>query len=594
MATLRVILPDGVSTAHPLCRNLTSVGRGADCDITVGDPSVAETHCHLRCDGRAYEIAAIGKAELWVGGKRRPRHELRHGDRLRIGGSELVFGLHDEPAPLAKAESDATYRRFFEFSSRLLRQYELPELLEQLLDAVIAVTHAQRAFLVLLDGDVPRISVARNVEQESLEDAIDQLSDSIIARVVRTRQPLLVSDVAQDAELGAARSVLRLRLASVLCVPLLDQDTLLGLIYLGNDSVLQSFDRSTLELLNGFSAHASLIVKNALLINSLELDRRQLKQRLDALRFGRVIGACEPMREMFRRVEKVAPTDISVLITGETGTGKELIALELHERSPRCRGPFISINCGAIPESLIESELFGHAKGAFTGAVSHRRGKFHAADGGTLFLDEIGELPLGLQVKLLRVLQEKAVVRVGETRPEPVDIRVVAATNRNLQQQVAAGAFREDLYYRINVVNLHLPPLRERGEDVMLIAKYLLDRYVDELGSKVRGLTADAAVAVRRHGWPGNIRQLENHLKRAVVLSEKPLLSAVDLDLKSEDLPPVVPLAQAKEDYARRYVAEVLIRNGGNRTQTARQLDVDPRTIFRYLERGDEPQESAS
>ncbi|MBK6848638.1 MAG: sigma 54-interacting transcriptional regulator [Proteobacteria bacterium] len=594
MATLRVILPDGASTVHPLHRNVTSVGRAAACDVVVGDPALAETHCHLRCDGRAYEISAIGKSELWVAGKRRSHHELRHGDRLRIGGSELVFGLHDEPSPPPSGDSGALYRRFFEFSSRLLRQYELPELLDALLDAVIAVTHAQRAFLVLLDGEVPRISVARNVEQESIDDALDQLSDSIIARVVRTRQPLLVSDVQQDAELGAARSVLRLQLASVLCVPLVDQDTLLGLIYLGNNSVLQGFDRTTLDLLNGFAAHASLIVKNALLINSLQLDRQQLKQRLDALRFGRVIGACDAMRDMFRRVEKVAPTDISVLITGETGTGKELIALELHERSPRRRGPFVSINCGAIPEHLIESELFGHAKGAFTGAVAHRRGKFHAADGGTLFLDEIGELPLALQVKLLRVLQDKAVVRVGETRPEPVDIRVVAATNRNLQQEVAAGAFREDLYYRINVINLHLPPLRERGDDVTLIAKYLLDRYADELGSKVRGLSADAAVAVRRYGWPGNIRQLENHLKRAVVLSDKPLLSALDLDLKPEDLPPVVPLAQAKEDYARQYVAEVLARNGGNRTQTARQLDVDPRTIFRYLEKGDEAEDGAS
>jgi transcriptional regulator with PAS, ATPase and Fis domain len=239
---------------------------------------------------------------------------------------------------------------------------------------------------------------------------------------------------------------------------------------------------------------------------------------------------------------------------------------------------------------LLESELFGHVKGAFTGAVAHKKGKFHAADRGTLFLDEVGELPPPLQVKLLRAIQEKTVVRVGDTRPEAVDIRIIAATNRNLEEAIAEGAFREDLFYRLNVVNIHLPPLRERDEDIMVIARYILQREAEGYGINVRGFSPNAAIAIRKHNWPGNIRQLENHIKKAVVLADKPMLSPDDLDLSPDQLPPIAPLAQAKEEFQRRYINEVLARNNGNRTKTARDLGVDPRTIFRHLEREDESQ----
>ncbi|MCK5797767.1 MAG: sigma-54-dependent Fis family transcriptional regulator, partial [Deltaproteobacteria bacterium] len=289
--------------------------------------------------------------------------------------------------------------------------------------------------------------------------------------------------------------------------------------------------------------------------------------------------------EVFKKLEKVASTDISVLVTGDTGTGKELIAREIHDRSPRAKGPFVTINCGAIPENLLESELFGHVKGAFTGAVAHKRGKFHVADGRTLFLDEVGELPMLLQVKLLRAIQDKTVMRVGGTRPEVVDIRIISATNRNLEEAIKANEFREDLFYRLNVVNIQLPPLRERGEDIMVIAKYLLKKFSEEFGSKARGFSPNAAIALRKYPWPGNIRQLENHLKKAIVLADKPLLSPADLDLDAEMLPAIASLAQAKEDFQRRYINDILARNNGNRTKTARDLGVDPRTIFRHLER---------
>jgi transcriptional regulator with PAS, ATPase and Fis domain len=291
------------------------------------------------------------------------------------------------------------------------------------------------------------------------------------------------------------------------------------------------------------------------------------------------------MLEVFRKLQKVAATDISVLITGETGTGKELIAREVHRRSNRVNGPFITVNCGAIPENLIESEMFGHVKGAFTGAIASRPGRFQQANGGTLFLDEVGELTQALQVKLLRAIQERVVHRVGDSKPEKCDIRILAATNRNLDEMIQTGDFREDLYYRLNVVNIWQPPLRERGEDIFIIGKAILSKYAEEMGSPVRGFSTAALAAIRKYEWPGNIRQLENRIKKALVLCDQNLLSAEDLDLGPEAQKPIVPLEKAKEDFQRRYVLEVLERNNGNRTQTARDLGVDPRTVFRYLEK---------
>jgi transcriptional regulator with PAS, ATPase and Fis domain len=375
------------------------------------------------------------------------------------------------------------------------------------------------------------------------------------------------------------------QLASVMCAPLLARGELLGVIYLGNDDVRGLFSEATLDVLTVFAAQASLLLQNAMLLDQLRTDRDQLEEQLHEKTFGDLIGTNPSLVEVFTKVKKVATTDISVLITGETGTGKELIAREVHRRSQRKDGPFVVVNCGAIPENLMESELFGHVRGAFTGAIATRSGKFQQASGGTLFLDEIGEMPVALQVKLLRALQERVVNKVGDAKPERVDIRVIAATNRNLEEEIKKSAFREDLYYRLNVVNLHLPPLRERGDDVVLLAKFLLSKYAEELNPKVKGFTPNALIAIRKYEWPGNVRQLENRIKKAIVLCDKTLVGPEDLDLFPETLTSIMTLAQAREEFQRRYILEVLERNNGNRTKTARDLGVDPRTIFRYLEK---------
>jgi transcriptional regulator with GAF, ATPase, and Fis domain len=596
MPSLRIQIPGKGPKVYHLYKKITTLGSSQDCDLLLPDPLLAASYAHIHFDGDGYNITTIEKRdEIVVNGKKRKKHRLAHQDRMVIGDIEILFSLFDEKPPAEEeaaqtvADIDA-YRKLYEFSAQLMLKYDLTELLNHLLDSVVQITNADKGFLILLEGGRLDVKVARNLKKENIADAVSQLSDAIIAKVVAEKKPIIISDAMNDVEFKSSMSVMNLKLTSVMCVPLLERGNLLGLIYVGNDSVANLFDEQRLQVLTIFAAQASLIVRNALLVNELQLDNRMLHDKLEQLRFGEIVGSSPAMQEVFKKVGKIAATDISVLITGETGTGKELIAREIHARSPRAKGPFVSINCGAIPENLLESELFGHVKGAFTGAVSNKLGKFHAADKGTLFLDEIGEMPLSLQVKILRALQEKVVVRVGDTRPESVDIRIIAATNRDLEAEIKGGRFREDLYYRLNVVNIHLPPLRDRGDDVLVIARYLLARYAPEYGNRVKGFSPNASVAMRKYRWPGNIREMENRIKKAIVLADKALLGPEDLDLQPDDLPPILPLADAKEKFQRDYINEVLALNNGNRTKTARDLGVDPRTIFRHLEKeGAEP-----
>ena len=594
MPSLKWIVPQGRPRVFGIYKRVTSIGRAGANDVSIDASSLEAHHAQVVFDGRDFSVASVDAgATLQVNGKKKKKSKIFHNDRLTLGDVELVFSLYDESGSGSEAdEREASHTseiegmvKLSDFNRRLLEIRAIPDQIEALLDAVIDVVHANKGFVILLrDGD-PEITAARNVDRETIPDAVTQLSDSILRRCIDTRQPLIVSDAVNDTMFNSSESVLNLQLSSVMVAPLIAQGQLLGLIYVGNDNVVNLFEQSSLEVLTVFAGQASLILQNAILLNQLSTDRDRIAQELEAQRFGDIIGSCPHMHEVFRRVEKVAATDVNVLITGETGTGKELVARELHRRSNRAEGPFVVVNCGAIPENLMESELFGHVRGAFTGAVSTRQGSFQAAHGGTLFLDEVGEMPLALQVKLLRALQERVVVKVGDTKPQSVDIRVLAATNRDLEASIKEGTFREDLYYRLNVVNLHLPPLRDRGDDIAILGKYLLSKYVAEFGAPVKGFTPEAIEAMRHYDWPGNVRQLENRIKKAIVLADKTLIGSEDLDLDGDQRRAIVSLTQAREDFTRSYILQVLERNGGNRTRTARDLGVDPRTVFRYLER---------
>ena len=617
MPILKWFPPQGPPRTFVLYKPVTTIGRALDNDIAVPSDGMSETHAQILFDGRDFNLEEVDKlGEILINGKKKRRARLVHADRVTLGNVDLSFSVFDEPpsgadvaiAGTESAQSHITHqqlaglRKLYEFSEKLMTMMDIDQLLEAMLDAVIEVTGAEKGLILLNDDafvktekrDDPtamrqRVRAARNVKREAAPESNGAISDSIVRKVVETGRPVIVSDALTDKQFSTSESVLALRLSSVMCAPLVSQGHVQGVLYVGNDRVKGLFERNQLDVLSIFAGQASLILQNALLLSALRADKEKLVAELKEKRFGEIIGACPSMVEVFRKLQKVATTDISVLITGETGTGKELIAREIHRRSARATGPFVVINCGAIPENLIESELFGHVRGAFTGAIASRGGKFQAANGGTLFLDEIGELPLNLQVKLLRALQERVVFRVGDSKAEKVDIRVVAATNRVLEDEIAAGRFREDLYYRLNVVNIYLPPLRERGDDVLIIAKALLSKYAEELGAHVQGFAPPTFAAIKKSPWPGNIRQLENRIKKALVLCEKTLLGPEDLDLGKEEEASILPLEKAKEEFQRKYVLEILERNNGNRTQTARDLGVDPRTIFRYLERETNP-----
>jgi DNA-binding NtrC family response regulator len=336
-----------------------------------------------------------------------------------------------------------------------------------------------------------------------------------------------------------------------------------------------------------------LAVRRVLETERLVRENREFRQELRG-RYGveRLIGQSPEMVEIYRLVARVAALDTTVLIQGETGTGKELVARAIHYASPRAERPFVAIDCAALPESLFESELFGHERGAFTGAVGSRRGLLETADGSTCFLDEIGELPLGLQAKLLRVLQERVLRRVGGNEPIPVNLRLIAATNRDLRKRVEDGTFREDLYYRLNGVTIAVPPLRERGADIPLLAHEFMQRYAAAAGKSLEGFAPEALALLSGYRWPGNVRELEHAVERAVALAR----SAVILP---EDLPPEIRAETARapelpaprmtlEEVKRWYVSAVLEETGGNKVRAADLLGIDRRTLYRILERQDD------
>jgi transcriptional regulator with PAS, ATPase and Fis domain len=340
-------------------------------------------------------------------------------------------------------------------------------------------------------------------------------------------------------------------------------------------------------------------VKNALQHTKLLEENRELREELvGKFRFDNIIGASESLKGVLEKVEKIAIRDTSVLITGESGTGKELIAQAIHYNSLRKEKKFVAINCGALPESILESELFGYKKGAFTGAKENRQGLLEAADGGTLFLDEVGNLPINVQKTLLRFLQEQEFLRIGDTKPTKVDVRIISATNADLKEAVKSGGFREDLYYRLNVVNLHLPPLRERKEDIPLLAAHFLALQNKKFGTALQGLAPDALEAVTEFAWPGNIRQLKNVIEACAAMENGDFLSLpvlsqfIEIPHGAEETGQALESADEEGDYSKAlsrfemdYLRGLLRKNGGNVEAAAREAGMNMATIYRKMKK---------
>ena len=470
-------------------------------------------------------------------------------------------------------------RVLIEIASRLLELREPGAVLDDVLAQAVRALKAERGFLLLRTGGRKVVRVAG-----WSEEAAARYSSSAVERVLQTGEPVWIHDALTDASLGRPSSVLLDQIRSILAVPLVLEDKPVGVIYVDSTSRSGLFRAEDLEFLKEFARIASLAIRNARLYERLMEENRRLQARGEIARV--LVGESPPMRKVADLILRFAPSSAPVLITGESGTGKELAARLIHRFSRR-KGPFIPVHLGAIPRDLLESELFGYAKGAFTGAVRDRKGLFEEAQGGTLFLDEVAEIPPEVQVKLLRALQEGEIRRIGENRPIAVDVRIVAATNKVLEEEVQAGRFREDLYYRLNVLRLHLPPLRERLEDIPLLAEHFLRKYREVEGKPLEGFTKEALEKLQRHTWPGNVRELENVVRRAVILATPPLIRAEDLifeGMKAEEAKAPegwLPL----EEMELRYVLRVLESVNWNKARAAQILGITPRGLRYKLQR---------
>jgi Nif-specific regulatory protein len=466
------------------------------------------------------------------------------------------------------------------------------ELRDQLAEALHEMSDRlgmERGMIALIDRETGEawLDVAHGIDIQGM-DVSYRLGEGITGKVAQTGRPMACANLGLEAHFldrtGARRLLNRSELAFV-CVPIIYDTRIVGV--LSADKVarqVQDLDRELAML----SSIAELLAK-AVHSRALEEENRRLRQIIGRTRTPSIdiIGHSGVMQALFGLIAQVADSNATVLIHGETGTGKELVARAIHRNSPRLRGPLVQVNCAAIPDTLIESELFGHERGAFTGAVQQRRGRFEEAHGGTIFLDEVGELSASAQAKLLRVLQEKQFQPLGSTRVVKVDVRIIAATNRNLEQDIATGRFRADLFYRLNVFPLHVPPLRDRGSDILLLAEHFLQKYGVEMGKPARKLSPAVCDALLAYAWPGNVRELENSMERAVLLAGGDTVETAHLPPALQAKARVSDRAEAgvgkwgsvRENQERALIIGALKETGGNQTRAAKILGTTKRII---------------
>jgi Nif-specific regulatory protein len=464
------------------------------------------------------------------------------------------------------------YEALYDISRKINALKEMEPLLGEITSLVVDALGAERGFIVLNDED-RTIRAAKNMEDP------DPHSNTVVERVMAGGEPLMVYDADQSKELGDAQSIILKGVKSVLAVPLVLKGDSIGAIYV-DTTKRRVFEADDLEFLEAFSNLAALAVENTRLYERLIRENIVLRKKL-TLRDMEIVGNSRGIQEVLQLTDRFATSRAPVLIVGETGTGKELFARRLHALGPTSKGAFVPVNCGAIPDNLLESELFGYKKGAFTGAVRDKAGLIEESSDGTLFLDEITELPQQLQVKLLRFLQDGEMRRLGDVRTRTVQTRVVSASNQPLETPREEGKFREDLFFRLSVLQIHIPPLRDRRDDIPLLAEHFVRKYSKQEGKRIKRINRKALEVLMGKDWPGNVRELENAVARAVVLADGTVLKAEHFTPG----PAKDPLTL--EELERRHVEEVLSRFNGNRTKAAKALGITLRGLQYKLKRWD-------
>jgi len=496
-------------------------------------------------------------------------------------------------------------------------------LLETILEISLDLLKAERGFLLLLEDDGFKVRVSRNMDRQSLEEGTEEgrFSTTVAREAAVTAKSVLVTNAQSDDRFQDADSVIELDIRAVMAVPMRIGADMMGVIYVDNRLSEGEFDASHQGLLEGFADQAALALRNGRQMEEirrrgrdLEVSQKQiqelndlLKQRLDVteqeyaavreryrlqqeemhLRYAydQIVGKSPRLRDVLKILDRVTDSDVTVLIQGESGTGKELVAHALHYNGPRKAAPFVAENCAAFSEQLLESELFGHKKGSFTGATADKRGLFEVAEGGTVFLDEIGELSPAMQSKLLRVLQERQIRAIGGNEYRKVNVRIIAATNRDLKAMVKEGKFREDLYYRVNVVKVVPPPLRDRKEDIPLLIDHFLKKVEEESGAKIK-VHPKAMGLLLRYDWPGNIRELANELHRCAAMG----LKVIDAESLSDKLreeftlgPRATSLGQQVTSLEKNVIVETLKKHHYSRLKTAKALGVSRITLYKKM-----------
>jgi len=585
------------------------IGRETAANVCLADASVSRRHSKIEKKDDGFVITDLESLNgTFINDVPVRSRQLEHGDRVRIGDSQFLFLTQEGEASSKSSEvtlneiqvitgptlqvrlDDAVYQMardlsaLMQVSTAINAIRGLESLLERLLELLFEVVPAQRGAILLTEGESLEGSFVFGLDREHGKDRPVTVSRTLVLQVLRDGVAVLASDEATEATF-ASESFIETRADSVMCVPLVMVDRKLGVLYLDTTVSRDKFNKDHLQLVTAIAAIAAVAIENARHFEWLEKENERLLADVNIEH--NMVGESGAMQRVYQFISKLAPTDATVLISGESGTGKELAARAIHRNSKRAQKSFIAVNCAALTESLLETELFGHERGAFTGAIAQKKGRLELAAEGTLFLDEIGELTPPLQVKLLRVLQEREFERVGGTLTIKVDVRVLAATNKNLEDAMAAGSFRHDLYYRLNVVSLEMPPLRERREDIMLLASYFVDKYGAMCNRKLKGISPDARARLLAYDWPGNVRELENTIERAIVLGTTDWILPEDLPEAVLETELTDKTANGYHDAVVQSKKEILLhaveQAQNNYNEAARLLGIHPNYLHRLM-----------
>jgi transcriptional regulator with GAF, ATPase, and Fis domain len=607
----------------PLAEGEITIGREASNGISVSDPSVSRKHCAVRGTDGKFQVRDLeSRNGTLVNGAGVEQQWLQHGDEIATGDSSFLFLLEEEEVAGAgrvefedgqrTAETTVIHPRDVVYlqPDRLLRELpatsqvarnlnallkisrvvhairDLDELQGQLLDLIFEVVPAGRGAILLADREGHQFNSMFARMRQAGQTPLVKVSRTVARQVLEQGIAILGSDVPGSDDLRQVESLVASQVRSLLCVPLTVFQRVIGCIYVDSNTLGNRLHEEHLQLVTAIAGISAIALENARRLQWLEQENERLTIEVSQERS--LVGEGPHMKEVYQFLKRVAPTESTVLIEGESGTGKELAARALHRNSPRANKPFVAINCAAIPETLLESDLFGHERGAFTGAAGLKKGRLEVADSGVVFLDEIGELAPALQVKLLRVLQEREFERVGGTHPIKVDIRLIAATNCNLEQAVRQGSFRKDLYYRLAVLKVTMPTLRERREDIPMLARHFVQKHAKHCKVKPRPISREALSCLVNYDWPGNVRELENAIERALVLGSSDMILPEDLPESLLERTPAAEMTEAKYHAAVKELKKQLIRDAVEQTQgsyadAARILGVHPNYLHRLI-----------